>query len=105
MYRRQPVNRLPTNLNAAAPSSPQLQQSAATAVGKAGEQSMEGLGYGDGDLLVGDSGDVDDAGDLFLRVASGNERRCYVAADVAATHGSTAREPMTARPLVRELCM
>ncbi len=50
---------------------------------------MEGLGHGRED--VDDRDDVDDAGDLFIRDASGNVRRCYVATDVTESQGSSAR--------------
>jgi hypothetical protein len=75
MYRRHPVSKLQVGPNSAVPPAPQQSQSAATAVGRSGGGDMEGLGHGNGDSLELDPDFVDDAGDLFLRDASGNERR------------------------------
>ncbi len=52
---------------------------------------MEGLGYGRADGLVDEVDDVGDVGNLFVRDASGIERRCYVATDTAKSPSSGTR--------------
>ena len=65
---------------------------------------VEGMGRGQYEERVSDTDEVEDAGDLFVRDASGTERRCYVAADASEAQSGSAREHGgTARPLVREL--
>ena len=65
---------------------------------------MEGLGHGLEAELLAEQDGLDDVGDLFVRDASGTERRCYVASNLSESQGSSTREQGgTARPLVREL--
>ncbi len=65
---------------------------------------MEGLGHGQEDELLAEHDGLDDVDDLFVRDATGAERRCYVAANASESQGSSTREHGgTARPLVREL--